>query len=595
MPPPSPNPDLSERDPLLVPRPASVDLDRSRRHRPGAFPIVTRDAALPQGGYRLTITPDRVLIQSADESGERSANATMHQLARQYGADFPVGRIEDAPALATRGVMLDVSRCRIPTMPEFERIVDQFAALKLNHLQCYTEHAFAYPFAEPVWRGCDPITPDEARTLDELCARRGILLAPNQNCFGHLTRWLEHPDYAHLAETHATWDFLGMPRTGPFSLCPTDPASLNFVRQMLDELLPCFGSTLVNIGCDETHDVGQGRSADAVKAHGRGEVYRRFVSEVCRHVLESGRTPMVWGDIAVEHPEVVRGVGGIGGVVGGAEGTVGLCWGYEPSSDFAGMSHAWRAAGHDWWACPGTSSWRSFTGRTSERIANIRRAAREATAHGASGLLVTDWGDLGHHQVWPIALLGIAEAADAAWTGTDRHDTFLEAVSLQVFGDDSLRIAGWLDALGDADEPIRAVAGVRTDPGTPARLANAGALFTELHTPPAPFHLPASSEAWLEVAARLERLASDTPSAESGIDALVARECRHACDQATFAACVAATRRGWDGGGGATGGTVNQRERLESIIDEHRSLWLERSRAGGLDESCAYWREVMHA
>ncbi|MFG0305384.1 MAG: family 20 glycosylhydrolase [Phycisphaerales bacterium JB040] len=562
--------------PLLIPRPRSVALDTARRHAPGGRPIVTRSPDLPPSGYRLSIDPARVVVLAGDGAGERAANATLHQLARQYGQALPTGTIEDAPALAGRGVMLDVSRCRVPTMAEFGRLIESFASLKLNHLQCYTEHAFAYTFAEPVWRGCDPITPDEARTLDRLCAQHAIELVPNQNCFGHLKRWLEHPEFARLAETHGDWTFLGMPRSGPFSLCPTDPDSLSFVERLLGELLPHFSSRQVNIGCDETHDVGQGRSAEAVRAHGRAEVYRRFVSKVCRHVLESGRTPMVWGDIAGEHPEVVGAL---------PEGAVGLCWGYEPASDFRSMSAPWRDAGHPWWACPGTSSWRSFTGRSSERRANIRRAARQGVAGGAAGLLVTDWGDLGHHQVWPVALLAIAEAADAAWTGDERHETFLDAASLQVFGDESLAIGRWLEQLGDADAPIRAVAGVRTQPDTPARLANAGALFTELHPPPARFHLPVDPAPWLETLRRLESLASSIPT---GAGELLERECRHALAQAMFGARVALHRRGADSGLSADA----LRDERDALIQEHRGLWLERSRPGGLDESCAFWEAV---
>ena len=199
---------------------------------------------------------------------------------------------------------------------------------------------------------------------------------------------------------------------------------------------------------------------------------------------------MFWSDIAREHPEV------LGMLPPTAHA---LAWGYEPGHPFAEEGAIHRAQGRPWWVCPGTSSWRTFTGRSTERRANIREAASAGVGGGAEGLLVTDWGDVGHRQVWPVALLGIAEAADAAWTGAERADGFLEAVSLHAFGDASGAVAPWLEALGHADEPIRAIAGPPSPDGHATRLLNASALFTELHPPPLELALPDEPGPWLEV------------------------------------------------------------------------------------------------
>ena len=109
------------------------------------------------------------------------------------------------------GYMLDVSRYRVPTMETVKRQVDILAELGYNHFQLYTEHTFAYPGHEDVWREASPFTPAEIRELDAYCAERGIELVPNQNSFGHLEHWLSHPAYNHLAEApqggtrHGSW------------------------------------------------------------------------------------------------------------------------------------------------------------------------------------------------------------------------------------------------------------------------------------------------------------------------------------------------------------------------------------------------------
>ena len=470
--------------------------------------------------------------------------------------------------------MLDTSRCKIPTMDEFHRLIPSFAALKLNHLQCYTEHTFAYKNHPTVWQGTDPLTPSQIANIDTLCKKNGIEFAANQNCFGHLTRWLSLPKYAHLAETLGQWTFLNMPRTGPFSLCPTDGRSLPFVESLLDELIPCHSSPFINIGCDETHDVGQGRSANAVQQLGKAAVYGQFVGDICRSVIRLGRVPMFWADIANAHPEALNLI---------PKEARALVWGYEPDHNFETQAALHTESGRPWWVCPGTSSWRSFTGRGTERQTNIRNAALAGKDHNAEGMLITDWGDLGHHQVWPIAMLGIAEAADAAWTGQNRSPRFLEAVSLQVFDDPSFKIATWLDTFAACDEPIRAIAGTPSPDGNPTRLQNASALFTELHHPPLRLGLPESLTPWQETRERLTHAAGCIPT---GAGQLIQNELAHAAQCALFACDIAIARRDGD---------QNQQHlagRLDVIKSTQSKLWHHRSRPAGLTESLAFWDQI---
>ena len=241
-------------------------------------------------------------------------------------------------AIPVRGVMLDVSRDRVPTMDHLLATVDLLASLKFNHLQLYTEHTFAYAGHEEVWRGWSPITPDEVRTLDERCRARGITLAANQNCFGHLAHWLRHPRYAPLAETHGEWMFMDWPRSGPFSLCPLDPGSIELIDDLLGQLLPCFSSGLVNIGCDETFDVGQGRSREEVARRGEGgrvSLYLDFVRQICDRVRARDFRPMFWADIALSQPECIGDI---------PEDMIALAWGYEPDAPFARWCDLLRSA-----------------------------------------------------------------------------------------------------------------------------------------------------------------------------------------------------------------------------------------------------------
>jgi hypothetical protein len=517
-------------------------------------------------------------IDSPSAVGVRHARATLRQLLAQYGTmdspRLPTMEIEDSPAFATRGVMLDVSRCRIPTMGEFARIIDALSDLKCNHLQLYTEHTFAYTGHEGVWRGWDPITPDEARTLDAMCNARGIELAANQNCFGHLAHWLKLPEYAHLAETHGEWVFDVWPRSGPFSLCPTDGASVVFVRDLLGQLLPCFSSGLVNIGCDETYDIAFGRSKEEVTRRGRAAVYMEFVEKVCEVVRDRKKRPMFWGDIALSHPESAESI---------PEDAIALAWGYEPDSPFAAWCNTLRGAGREAWVCPGTSSWCSVAGRTGERRANIERAAREGLAGDATGLLICDWGDFGHWQQWPVAMRGIADGLAAGWSGGTLPDA--RAVSLHTLGDATLGAAAWLDALGEVDAALRETCLGISRPGMSGRLRNQSAIFADMRVPlmeRGDVGAPGEWEAvWRELGRVHERGCA-------GLAGALRDECEHTA-RLTRALCARAMARR-----GLVGVTMSQAcEMMRESYREHERLWRERCRGGGLKQSGEFFERVI--
>jgi len=519
----------------------------------------------------------RIRIASPSITGARHALHTLAQLIRRFGDSIPALLIEDEPAFAARGAMLDVSRCRIPTMPELLRQVDLLASLKVNHLQLYTEHTFAYADHRDVWEGWSPITAEEVRELDVHCRARGVELAANQNCFGHLNRWLALPRYAHLAETHGDWMFDVWPRSGPWSLCPTDPASHAFVRSLLEELLPNFTCPLVNIGCDEVYDIAYGRSSDEVARRGRAAVFVEYVNGVCAAAAALGKRPMFWADMLTSQPEAAAGIDPAG---------VALVWGYEPDADFAAPVAKLAAAGRTVWVCPGTSSWLTFFGRTAERRANIAAAADQGLAAGATGVLTTDWGDKGHRQQRAVAMLGLAHGAAASWNRADGAAFDARAASLHALGDPTLQAAPWIEQMGDADAALRACTLGLSRPGMAGRLRNAGALAVDLDTPINERKEPGTPELWRAAAESLA--AARVPSRVVGD---LRDELEHALDAARLAAARAVARR-YPGGLSADARKILA-EQCRGVMDEHARLWRAWCREGGLAQSMAWYTRVL--
>ena len=277
-------------------------------------------------GYALTISKNGIEISFRETGGLRAATATLRQLLREYGRRLPCLKIRDWPDFARRGVMLDISRGRVPKLETLLELAEKLSDFKINELQLYTEHTFAYQKYKSVWQSWGALTAKEIQILDARCRELGIDLVPNQNSFGHLRYFLEDPRLKKLGELSEpyeaeTKDFLRRPTT----LAPNHPGTLPFLRGLYDELLPNFSSQFFNIGGDETWDLGKGQSKKLCEAKGKGRVYLDFLKKIHREVSAREKIMMFWGDIILKYPKLIREL---------PKNVIALNWGYESDHSF---------------------------------------------------------------------------------------------------------------------------------------------------------------------------------------------------------------------------------------------------------------------
>jgi len=405
----------------------------------------------PQG-YRLEVNADGISIHAIDEPGFFYAITTLSQWLhltwlneKKPLAQLPGLRIEDWPDFPHRGLMVDISRTKVPTMAELHRIVDLAAAFKINQVQLYMEHTFAYRGHETVWRNASPITGKEIQDLDAYCRARFIELVPNQNSFGHFHQWLKHDDYRKLAECPQGIEHPFSLDNEPFSLCPTDPGTLPLLSDLFAQLLPNFSSRIFNVGLDETFDLGQGRSAEVCQTRGKTTVYLDFLNQIHALLGEKGFRMQFWGDIIIQKPEELSRL---------PQDVIALEWGYEADHPFETHGEQFRQSGREFYVCPGTSSWSSVVGRIDNAMTNLANAAKAGHRHGASGYLITDWGDYGHLQApaisWPGWLAGAAWSWNVASADPERLAPLRNALSHFLFRTKNTKAAEALWEMGRA-------------------------------------------------------------------------------------------------------------------------------------------------
>jgi hexosaminidase len=348
------------------------------------------------------------------------------------------------PRFRNRGLMLDISRNRVPTMDCLHHLVEALAALHYNQLQLYTEHTFAYQDHATVWRDAAPMTAAEIQKLDAHCAARSIELVPNQNSFGHMERWLRHPEYKNLAECPDGFEhpLAGWRKSGS-TLYP-DATSARFVEQLYAELLPNFQSGQLHVGGDEPWELGKGRSTDRVAAEGKHAVYLDFMKKVFATAAKHGRQAQFWADIILERPDLVHQLPGA---------VIPVIWGYEADAPFAAQCRCVADAGfrNRFYVAPGAGNWNSFSGRLDVARANIQLAAQHGAAHQAGGLLLTAWGDNGHHQPWATLYPPLVLAAAGAHGHTLDTGALADTIDAIFFPDQSPGNGRALCQLGDVD------------------------------------------------------------------------------------------------------------------------------------------------
>ncbi len=545
--------------------------------------------------YQLEIRSSGIKLRAADPPGLYYGASTLaqwlriHLLGQGHGPRTVPGlEVSDRPEFVHRGVMLDISRNKVPTLDTLKQLVDMLAGWKINQLQLYMENTFAYRGHEVVWQDADPLTPAEVRQLDKYCRARFIELVPNQNSFGHFHRWLVHEPYRQLAETPEGVEHAFSVEIEPFSLCPVDPGSLELLADLYDQLLPCFSSRLFNVGLDETFDLGLGRSAAACEEHGKGKVYLDFLTQVHRLVTERGHRMQFWGDIILQHPELLRDL---------PEDAIALEWGYEADHPFAVDSRRFAASGLDFYVCPGTSSWSSFAGRTRNAVENLAAAAIQGAAQGAIGYLIADWGDHGHLQPLPVSYPGFAAGAAFAWNAKTAQEP------------QRVPLAQWLDLHAFRDRGGQAgVAAVDLGDAylhSGTEIVNGSALFFALvfahqtaakrrgNGMTAP-HLDRTREHVEHAVASLAAARMQRPDAD-----VIQRELAWVAD-ALLLACRLATARLETGEEKPLSALPNGVRRavageLDTLIERLREVWLARNRAGGLDSSTSRLRHVQQS
>ena len=395
---------------------------------------------LHEEGYVLVAGKSGVVIGGSTSAGVFYGLQTLKQLVRGNGSDtyVPGVRIVDWPAMRWRGVSDDISRGPVPTLDYIKRQIRSLAAFKLNLHSFYMEHAFSSSEHPLIGPAGGSLTPDEIREIVKYARSYHVEIVPEQQTFGHLHKALKFEKYNPLAET-------------PYGdvLSPQQEGTYELIADWYRELNDLFPGKFFHIGEDETFELGEGQSREAAREKGVGAVYFAHLNRVRDLLKPYNRKLIFWGDIALNHPDLIGQV---------PKEMIVANWDYAPRDSYESRIKPFKDAGLEQWVCPGVWGWNQIFPNVDASSKNIINFVRDGQAVGSPGMLNTSWDDDGE-SLFEMTWYGIVLGAAASWQAQPvDQKVFDRDFDWAFFRSDGDQFVGVIHALGS----VNTLLGIRT-------------------------------------------------------------------------------------------------------------------------------------
>ena len=280
-------------------------------------------------GYRITVNNGGILVTARTPRGAFYGSVTLWQLLTPPGwtrgapVEVANGVIDDHPRFAWRALLLDSGR-HYQSVAEIKKLIDWMSLNKLNVLLWHVTEDQGWRLEIPKYPEltktgacrkavgldseltgsadlpyCGFYTEADARDIVRYAAERYVDVVPEIDLPGHSQAAIAaYPWLGVTGKRPSVWTEWGV---SPWLLKP-DEKTLQFVDDVLDEVMQLFPSRYISIGGDEA-DKQQWNASPEVLAqmHKLGlanmdQLQGWFTLQVAAHLIQHGRTPVGWDD-----------------------------------------------------------------------------------------------------------------------------------------------------------------------------------------------------------------------------------------------------------------------------------------------------------
>lgn len=287
-------------------------------------------------GYKLQITLEKVLLTGGSEAGVFYGIQTIHKALPilkdgKVAAALPAGTVTDFPRFRYRGFMIDVGRHFFP-VSYLKQMIDLMALHNINYFhwhltedQGWRIEIKKYPKLTEIGSKRDSTiidwetkkfdgkphsgfyTQDEAREIVRYAADRFITVVPEIDLPGHTTAALA--SYPELGCTGGPYKVLCSFGVFPDVLCAGNDQTLQFTKDVLDEIMDIFPSEYIHIGGDECPKSRWEKcpkcqakikelGIKALPKHSKeNQLQTYFMSELEKEINAHGRRMLGWDEV----------------------------------------------------------------------------------------------------------------------------------------------------------------------------------------------------------------------------------------------------------------------------------------------------------
>lgn len=423
--------------------------------------------------YHVQVTPKGAEIRARSSAGLYYGVRTLIQLVEGSGAEavLPAVEIDDWPALAYRGVMMDLSHGPLPTVDEIKRQIDFLARWKANQYYFYSELSIelkGYPLINPGGR----YSQEQVREIIRYARERHVDVVPCLEFYGHLHDLFRLERYADLS-----------PLAHGGEINPRNPRLRPMLEDWIAQMAALFPSAWFHVGMDEPWELERAGSA-AAGGVSPSELYLDHLNFMAGQLRRHGKRMMFWADVAsgaalfTRYPELASKL---------PRDTIAIPWHYHVEKDYARLMAPFTKAGVPQVIGTGIWAWDTIAPDFNRSFANMGGFVEESKKQGALGVIHTNWSD-DAQILYRATLPGMAYGAVAAWQSSpiDRG-RFFPDYTARFYGDAmAAEMAPALESLSKAEEAILGALGSEDifrlwdDPFTPAVLSRARAHVEDL-------------------------------------------------------------------------------------------------------------------
>ena len=191
-------------------------------------------------------------------------------------------------------------RVQIMPMPTLKALAKEISSLGFNTL--IMEWEATYPYKQhSIISNRYAYSREEVTEFISYSEGLGLDVIPLQQSLGHAEYILMHERYAYL-------------RADKRNLSQIDPTRLDAAREFFTELysdmLSTHQSQYVHIGGDETRILDCKRCQEAwgedSEELGKSKLYVEYMTMIAEIVIAQGKTPLLWADMILAHPDAVE-------------------------------------------------------------------------------------------------------------------------------------------------------------------------------------------------------------------------------------------------------------------------------------------------